>query len=123
MSSFLTMFTAIVAFGNILVWGDDWRGMVLISLTLAFSAIMKYNKAEDHAKEIATNKSRSLEKAVDTVKMFAILSLEQLNKMTMILTNEPLKKTPPNEPEQTKETNTTDILPNNLKPEFQNIIQ
>ena len=87
--SFVTMFTAIVAFGNILVMSDDWRSMALITLTLIFSGIIKYAKAEEHAKEIATNKSRSLEKAVDTVKMFTILPEGDLDKMTNITLNEP----------------------------------
>ena len=89
--SFLTMFTAIVAFGNILVMSDDWRSMALITLTLVFSGIIKYGMAEEHAKEIATNKSRSLEKAVDTVKMFRILKEEELNKMTSIMLDEEYK--------------------------------
>jgi len=107
LGSFVTMFLAIVAFGNILVMSDDWRSMALITLTLIFSGIIKYAMAEEHAKEIATNKSRSLEKAVDTVKMFSILSATDLDKMTSILLND---NTTESEQETEQDTNTFDIL-------------
>ena len=88
MSSFATMFIAVVAFGNIMVWSDDWRSMLLITLTLVVASLIKISNALEDAKEIAANKSRAIEKSVDTVKIFNQVSSEQLTMMKSILMSE-----------------------------------
>lgn len=101
LSSFVTMFTSIVAFGNLLIFSSDYQSMALIVLAVSFAAYNKYQRAIDDAKEIATNKSRSLERAVDTVEIFLSVKTENLDKMKSLVTETVVETLP--------ETNTFDI--------------
>lgn len=85
LSSLLTVFLSILAFGNALIMNSDWKSVLLIMGSVTVAGLIKMFNAIKHAETIAKNKRRSLVKANDEVKSFMSYPVSNLDKLRDIM--------------------------------------
>jgi len=120
LTSFISIFTAIIFFGNIAVSFGDWLSIVVIMLTLVFASGMKIWSALKHGKDIMVTLKKSLEKTNQMILTFLELTPDQLRALK-VMAEKPLalplpqvqkvepKKVQPQEQEQENEETTHDL--------------
>jgi hypothetical protein len=77
-TSFISIFSAVVFLGNMAVTWGDWWSMVTLMITLVFASGMKIRSALNHANDIIVTLLKSLEKTNMMIATFIALTPEQL---------------------------------------------
>ena len=91
-SSVITVFLSILAFGNVLTINSDWKSVVLIISSVTVAALLKWFNAIKDAETIAKNKRRSLAKANDEVGAFLNFPTDSLKQIRDAMFKKPEPK-------------------------------
>jgi hypothetical protein len=84
-SSVITVFLSILAFGNVLIVNSDWKSVALIMGSVTVAALYKVYTAIKDAEIIVKNKRRSLAKANDEVQAFLSYNVADLKLLRDII--------------------------------------